>query len=192
MVKSPPCHMLGGSSWGRVVFFMPAGGLALPVQPAGCRVTAAVPPWQGKLAVTHQPHQPCLLGDSSCNPSHCYCQPLLPPWAQILWGAGRMLAGLAATHGGYPLSLGDPTPHGHDCIIGTLFLCPGLVVPDSGQGVKKVILHSFFPVFPPFWGNPKSLPQGPPSSCSQPVRGTGRGGVLLGLFPSPEQYLGLS
>lgn len=65
-----------GSFWGKVVFFHACSGLVLPVQPVGYQVAVTVPPWQRKLAVTHYPHQPCLLGDTSCNLSHCYSQPL--------------------------------------------------------------------------------------------------------------------
>lgn len=57
-----PC-VLGESSWGKVEFFRACWWLGAPS--TGCWVAVAVPPWQGKLAVTHHPHQPCLLGDSS-------------------------------------------------------------------------------------------------------------------------------
>lgn len=190
-----------------------AGEQALPCLPAahccpvrlrsaaGRRVAAAIPPWQGKLAVTHHPCWPCLPGDSSRTLSRGSCQPLCPPYGSSR--GSRSCGALEGCWQGWLPPVGDvpwawgwrdPMPCGKGCTIVTLLLCPGLVVPDPGQGQKKVILHPFFPASPHSGGNTQPTP--PTGSLRPPAPGQctrqGEGETLLGLSPSPEQCLGLS
>lgn len=72
MARSPPHAGEGALGAGERALLCPLVAPCCLVRPgstAGCRAAAAVPPWQGKLVVTHCPHQPCLLGNSSRTPS---------------------------------------------------------------------------------------------------------------------------
>lgn len=185
------CRLLGGC-------------LVQPGSAAGCWAAAAIPPRQGKLAVTHHPCWPCLLGDSSRTLSRGSHQHLHPPQSsgrglRSCGALGGFWQGRLPAVGDVPWAWGwrDPMPRGKGCTVINLLSCPGLVVPDPGEGQEKVILHPFHPPLP-------LLPPAPGAICTQPLpqgpfilllpasARAGRGGALLGLPLSPEQCLELS
>lgn len=87
MARSPLHAGEGALRAGKwVLLCLPAarGCLVQPGSAAGCWAAAAIPPRQGKLAVTHHPCWPCLLGDSSRTLSCGSHQHLHPPQ-----GSGR-------------------------------------------------------------------------------------------------------